>query len=44
MQETRNHLHELQLKETNQYFIFVSPEESQKEKEDYFFDIFFTGF
>lgn len=33
MQETRNHLHELQLKETNQYFVFVSPEESQKEKE-----------
>lgn len=33
MQETCNHLHELQLKETNQYFIFVSPEESQKEKE-----------
>lgn len=33
MQETGNHLDELQLKETNQYFIFVSPEESQKEKE-----------
>lgn len=33
VQETHNHFRELQLKETNQYFIFVSPEESQKEKE-----------
>ena len=37
MQETRNHLHELQLKETNQHFIFVSPEESQKRKGLIFF-------
>ena len=44
MQETCNHLHELQLKETNQYFIFVSQGNHKKKRSNIFFDIFFTGF
>lgn len=44
MQETCNHLHELQLKETNQYFIFVSQGNHKKKRSNIFFDIFLQGF